>query len=122
MNVARMRLVDRWLGVPVCFVLSIWRRLFARHTPAAGVPQRLLFVKLAEQGSTVLAQAALQTAIARVGAENVFFLLFAENRPILDVLELIPPQNIVAIDARGLLRAVWGSLAAVWALHASAQD
>ena len=79
MNVARMRLVDRWLGVPVCFLLSMWRRLFGRRAPATSVPpRRLLFVKLAEQGSTVLAQAALQTAIDKVGAANVFFLLFAE--------------------------------------------
>ena len=74
-------------------------------------------MKLAEQGSTVLAQAALQTAIDKVGADNVFFLLFAENRPILDLLDVIPPRNIVAIDARGLLRAVWGSLAAVWKMR-----
>jgi ADP-heptose:LPS heptosyltransferase len=118
MNVARMRLIDRWLGVPVCLLLSVWRKLFGRRTPAIGIrPRRLLFVKLAEQGSTVLAQVALQTAIDKVGANNVFFLLFTENRPILDLLDVIPPQNIVAIDARGLLRAVWGSLAAVWKLR-----
>jgi ADP-heptose:LPS heptosyltransferase len=118
MNVARMRLMDCWLGVPVCLLLSVWRKLFGRRTPPTGIrPRRLLFVKLAEQGSTVLAQAALQTAIDKVGAENVFFLLFAENRPILDLLEVIPPQNIVAIDARGLMRAVWGSLTAICKLR-----
>jgi ADP-heptose:LPS heptosyltransferase len=118
MNVARMRLVDRWLGVPICFMLTVFRKLYGRRTPEPSChPERILFVKLAEQGSTVLAQAALHTAIEKVGAANVFFLLFAENRPILDLLDVIPPENIVAIDAGGLLRAVRGALAAVWRLR-----
>jgi ADP-heptose:LPS heptosyltransferase len=115
MNVARMRLLDRWLGVPVCLLLTLWRKVFGRGAPDRSVaPKRILFVKLAEQGSTVLAQGALHAAIRRVGRDNVYFLLFAENRPILDLLDLIPRANVIAIDARGLLRTLWRAAAAVW--------
>ena len=64
MNVASMRAVDRWLGVPVCAALSLIAR-FTRypHATAARTPRRLLFVKLAEQGSTVLAHAAISRAV-----------------------------------------------------------
>jgi ADP-heptose:LPS heptosyltransferase len=118
MNVARMRLVDRWLGAPVCFLLTLLRRVFGRRTPDPTFrPRRILFVKLAEQGSTVLAQGALHAAFRKVGRSNVFFLLFKENRPILDLLDVIPPQNIIAIDARGLFGAIRGALAAVWRLR-----
>src|SRR5262245_54270847 len=99
MNVARMRMIDRWLGSPVCFFLTLWRKLLGRRVPGSDYkPQRILFVKLAEQGSTVLAQGALQAAIRKVGRENVYFLLFAENRPILDILGLVPSENVIAID------------------------
>lgn len=118
MKVAHMRLVDRWLGVPVCFLLTLWRRLFGRRPPdRTFTPRRILFVKLAEQGSTVLAQDALAEAIYRVGRENVFFLLFEENRPILDVLDLLPPENIIAITSGGLLRTIRSAFAAVWKLR-----
>jgi ADP-heptose:LPS heptosyltransferase len=118
MNVSRMRFVDRWLGMPVCLALTLFRKLFGRRTPDLSFrPGRILFVKLAEQGSTVLAQGALEAAINKVGRENVYFLLFAENRPILDLLDLIPPRNIVAINARGLFRATLGALAAVFRLR-----
>ena len=52
MNVSGMRLADRWLGVPVCFLLTLIRRLgdILRRRPAQ--VRRILFVKLAEQGST----------------------------------------------------------------------
>lgn len=118
MNVAKMRLLDRWLGVPTCWLLTLWRSLFGRRPPGPPfAPRKILFVKLAEQGSTVLAQSALHAAIRRVGRENVYFLLFAENRPILDFLDLVPAENIIAIDARGLPRVVWSALGAVWRLR-----
>jgi ADP-heptose:LPS heptosyltransferase len=114
MNITRMRRIDRWIGVPVCFLLTCLRRILPRRTPEAAFrPRRILFVKLAEQGSTVLAHGALRRAAEKVGRENVFFLLFAENRPILDLMDVIPPANVIAINARGLLAAVWGALAAI---------
>ncbi len=118
MDVSRMRRLDRWLGVPVCWLLTRWRRLFGGRCPRPDQPsRRILFIKLAEQGSTVLAQGALRAACDRVGAENVFFLVFAENRAILDLLGLIPAANVITIDARGLWRTVCGAFAAVWRLR-----
>lgn len=123
MNVAQMRRIDRWLGIPVCLMLTWWRRCFGRRVPAAlQKPRRLLFIKLAEQGSTVLAQQALRAAIDRVGRDNVYFLLFAENRPILDVLGLVPAENVIAIRTGGLLRTVWGALRALLQLRRARID
>lgn len=123
LNVARMRRIDRWLGTPVCFLLTCWRYLFDRRVPDRGEkPRRILFLKLAEQGSTVLAQAALHAAIRRVGRDHVYFLLFAENRPILDLLDLVPPENIVAMETRGLFRTVWGAGKALWRLRRARID
>ena len=123
MNVARMRLLDRWLGTPVCFLLTLWRKVFGRRTPDRSfVPRRILFVKLAEQGSTVLAQGALNAAVRRVGRDNVYFLVFGENRPILDLLDVIPRENVVTINAAGLLRAFWGALSAIWKLRRTGID
>ena len=114
MKVARMRLIDRWLGVPVCFLLTVVRRLLGRRPPEQGFAlRRILFVKLAEQGSTVLAKAALDRAVGKVGRDNVFFLLFAENRPILDLMGVIPAQNVIAINASNVPRAILSALAAI---------
>ncbi|MFO0966791.1 MAG: glycosyltransferase family 9 protein [Gemmataceae bacterium] len=118
MKVATMRLLDRWLGVPACFLLSGWRRLFGRRTPDLSFqPRRVLFVKLAEQGSTVLAYPVLKSAVDRFGRENVFFLLFAENRPVLDFLDVIPSENVIAINARGIVRTMFGAVKALWRLR-----
>jgi ADP-heptose:LPS heptosyltransferase len=98
MNVQALVKVDRWLGVPLCFLLSAFRRLVGRRQPDCSAPPRnLLFVKLAEQGATVLAVPAIRRAVELVGRENVYFLVLKENRFILDVLNLIPASNVITI-------------------------
>jgi ADP-heptose:LPS heptosyltransferase len=118
MNVARMRRLDRWLGVPACWLLTCYRRLLGeRTTGAAQSAQRILFIKLAEQGSTVLADDALRAACDRVGRDNVFFLVFEENRSIVDLLGVIPAANVITINAKRLTSAVCGAVAAVHRLR-----
>ena len=107
MKPATIRRVDAWLGQPACFVLTLalrCARFFrSRPAPAAAPPRRILFIKMTEQGATVLAHAAVARAAAMVGRENVYFWVFEENRPILDLMGLIPPENVIAVRATGLV-------------------
>ena len=109
-NVSTMRRIDRWVGVPCCLLLTLLRKIAERwaRKPAPGQASRILFVKLAEQGATVLAYPAIRQAVDRVGRENVFFLVFEENRFILDVMQVIPAANVITIPAGGLWRLIRG--------------
>jgi ADP-heptose:LPS heptosyltransferase len=105
MNVRLLQRIDRFVGVPLCFGLTVARMVFGRRLrPGSPLARRILFVKLAEQGSTVLAVPAIRRAIEMAGRENVYFVVFEENRFILDLLELIPEQNVITIRAQGFLR------------------
>ncbi|MDW8309779.1 MAG: glycosyltransferase family 9 protein [Verrucomicrobiales bacterium] len=104
MNVKALQRADQWLGVPLCFALTLWRAVLRRAAPPATPPRSILFVKLAEQGSTVLAWAALRRAVEMVGRDHVYFLVLEENRFILDVLDVIPRQNVIPVAGKG----VWG--------------
>lgn len=112
MKASTIRFVDRWLGIPTCAVLTLWRRLFDRRRGDTPV-RRILFLKLVEQGATVLAAPALRKAVERVGAENVFFMVLEENRPILDMLEIVRPENVISIPKGGLLTTLGGLVAAI---------
>lgn len=101
-KVRLLQWLDHRLGVPLCWVATQLRRigdLFDSGRPAPP-PRRLVFIKLAEQGSTVLAFDALQHAVARVGAKNVYFLVFQNNRFILDLLRVVPPENVLEVESR----------------------
>lgn len=108
MKPATIRRVDAWLGQPACFVLTLVRRCLRpftggpRHDPHP--PAKILFIKMTEQGATVLAHAAVARAAAMVGPNNVYFWVFEENRPILDLMGIIPPENVIAVRATGLVR------------------
>jgi ADP-heptose:LPS heptosyltransferase len=104
MNVQFLQRVDRFAGVPLCFCLTVARKIFGRRPPSGPAPiRRILFVKLAEQGSTVLAIPAIRRAVQLAGRENVYFVVFEENRFILDLLELIPEENVITIRAQGFV-------------------
>lgn len=112
-SVARMRLADRWLGIPACAVLTALRSIVEPRTTGPAHPRRIVFVKLAEQGSTVLASGAIRRAIEIVGRDNVFFLAFEENRHILDAMALIPEGNVITIRTGTLAATVTGALRAI---------
>lgn len=113
MNVAALQKIDRWLGIPLCLALSFFRKLTDFGPKLTGKPRNILFVKLAEQGSTVLAYPAIRRAVEMVGRENVHFIVFDENRFILEALELIPKENIIAISFKSFPDLIATSLQAV---------
>lgn len=101
--------IDSLLGSLLCSLLTAQRRVWDLFIPRArreakAAPTRILFLKLIEQGATVLAAPAIRRAVEKVGRENVFFLVFAENRPIVDILELLPRENVIEVRHDNLVR------------------
>ena len=95
---------DRWIGVPCCAILTLLRGIFQFAEPSGPHQlRRILFVKFAEQGSTVLAYPAIRRAIDMVGGENVYFVVFDGNRFILDAMDVIPEENVITIATYSLL-------------------
>ena len=109
-NTPLFQRMDRWVGGAACLAcegLGIFRGL----SPSSSTGRKgLLFVKLAEQGSTVLAGAAIRDAVGKFGRENVYFLVFDENRFILDAHDLIPRENVLTIDTGSLKNIVLSAL------------
>lgn len=95
-----IRLMDVWLGRICCFLLTLLRRIcvaLSGDVLTSHPISKILFLKLIEQGATVLAAGAIQRAVDMVGRENVYFCVFAENREILDVLNMIPKGNVFTL-------------------------
>jgi ADP-heptose:LPS heptosyltransferase len=115
LDTRKLQIIDRIVGVPLCAVFTLLRRLKGdRFVPErVELPRNVLFVKLAEQGSTVLAYPAISRALQLVGRENVFFLVFEENRFILDAMGLIPAGNIITIRHKNPFELAWQALQAL---------
>ena len=113
-RISTLQRTDRWVGAPLCAILTLFRRIFESGGPSGRRQvQRILFVKFAEQGSTVLAYPAIRRAIEMVGRENVYFVVFEDNRFILDAMEIIPDGNVITIATKSLFGLATGALRAV---------
>jgi ADP-heptose:LPS heptosyltransferase len=113
-GISALQRTDRWIGAPLCAVLTLLRRIFEfARRPGRRKVQRILFVKFAEQGSTVLAYPAILRAIEMVGRENVYFVVFQDNRFILDAMNVIPEENVVTIATHSPLGLGLSALRAV---------
>jgi ADP-heptose:LPS heptosyltransferase len=106
-----MHLLDYWLGIPLCAVLSVIERARTLLSPPATTPpRRMLVIELSEMGSVVMAYPALAEAVERLGAENVWFLTFARNRDGVAILGLLPESQILTISDRSLVAFVRDAL------------
>jgi ADP-heptose:LPS heptosyltransferase len=104
LKVSFMQTVDYWAGVPLCLALSTWHGLVSRLRPRpAKTPKNILFIELSEMGSAIIAYSALAKAKADFVGSQVYFLIFKRNRESVDLLGLIPPENVLVIEDRSLL-------------------
>src|SRR5438132_3856599 len=113
-GISTLQGTDRWVGGPICAILTLFRKIFgSTGRPGPRQVERILFVKFAEQGSTVLAYPAILRAIEMVGRENVYFVVFEDNRFILDAMEIIPEGNVITIATNSLFGLATGAFRAV---------
>jgi ADP-heptose:LPS heptosyltransferase len=73
-------------------------------------------------GSTVLAYPAVMEIKRRIPRAQIFFLVFDENRPILEALDVTPRENVVSLRSAGLAALLWDGCRAVWRLRKAKID
>jgi lipopolysaccharide heptosyltransferase II len=101
MNIRLQRALDRYVGVPLCALFSLQHRLYHR-APRAGRPRRILVILLSEMGSLVLAHRMFERLKRTYPEASIHALVFAKNREVLDLLEIIPAENVLTVSDASL--------------------
>ena len=109
-NVDAIRRVDRFVGTPLCWALTVCRWIARLAGTTSPPPRRVLVIKLTEMGSTVLAYPALRALQKAIPDVEIHFLVFENNRAILDALNMTPPSRIFSVSVKSPL----GTLADAW--------
>ncbi|NOR16037.1 MAG: hypothetical protein GQ544_10045, partial [Candidatus Aminicenantes bacterium] len=101
MQVDLMRRVDKWLGIPLCFFFTCCEYLakLFRAKQEKHSPEKILFIELSEMGSIVLAYSLFKKTQALYPGAELHFLTFSPNRHALDLLKVIPEENVLTIDS-----------------------
>ena len=101
MDVKLQRKIDQVLGSWICRILSFYNSIKPR-------PQRpdkirsILIILLSEMGSIVLAYPMFRRLKEKYPEAEISFLLFKKNREILEILDIVPDENIFTIDNSSL--------------------
>ena len=117
MNIKFQRTVDRYAGVPICALLSLLDRIRGKAKVSA-TPRRILIILLSEMGSLVLAHPMFARLKQKYPDASIHVLLFAKNREVLDLLGVIPEENVLTLDDSSLGGLVRDSIKAIRTLRA----
>jgi len=114
MKVDTMRRIDYYVGVPLCYLGSIFQKtlkLFIKQDKTA--PKNVLFIELSEMGSAILVDPAMRKLQKEAGA-NLHFAIFKKNKPSLDLLGTVGQENIYTIREDNLISFVLDTLKFLW--------
>lgn len=111
MNVDTMRRLDYWLGIPLTALSTPLIKLLdtLHRPPVPETPKKVLLVELSEMGSTILADPAMRELQHRFNAE-LHFVIFAKNKPSLDLLNTVPQENIFTLREDSLTTLITDAL------------
>jgi len=94
-----MRAIDKYVGVPLCFIATVFCKIFCRYKKGQPI-KNVLFIELSEMGSAVLVDPAMRKVQKKYNGE-LFFLIFQKNKASLELLQTVPNDNIFTIRPEG---------------------
>jgi len=107
MNVDLMRVVDKWIGVPLCFLLTLVDKLLRmtkRPMSQRAAIHKILFIQLSEMGSTISAYSAIRKAQEAYPEARVYYCIFEDMKGGLELLDVIPREQLFTISSTSLPR------------------
>ena len=101
MKVNTQRLIDRYIGTIVCRIFSLYYRFFRKDSKPVEI-KKILIILLSEMGALVLAYPMFQRLKEKFPEAALHVMLFEKNREVLDLLGVIPPENILTINDKSM--------------------
>jgi lipopolysaccharide heptosyltransferase II len=109
MNIQFQRRLDRVLGTFICWLFSIFFRKDA-VTSIQSKPKNLLVILLSEMGSLILAYPMFEFIGRKYPGASIHVLLLDQNKEILELIDVVPPGNILTVRNTSLIRMLLDSL------------
>ncbi|OGQ96074.1 MAG: hypothetical protein A2521_13275 [Deltaproteobacteria bacterium RIFOXYD12_FULL_57_12] len=99
MKITTLRILDLWVGRPICWFLTILyklKRFFIKKEQPEN-PRKILFIKLFGAGSIVLAIPTIKAARKFFPEARIFFLTFRGNEVVLTLTGLVAERDIFTV-------------------------
>ena len=104
--------MDRFVGPCLCWLLTVLHRL-KRGDSSPPDARRILVIVLSEMGALVLTRPMFDRLRRNHPSATLFVLCSEQNRPALDLLDLVPAEQVITVRTGSLAAFVGDSLRAV---------
>ena len=101
MKIETQRLIDRTVGTLICRIFSIFNR-FSQKKPGPDETKRILIIILSEMGALVLGYPMFQRLKEKFPEASLHIMLFEKNREVVELLGIIPTENIITINDKSM--------------------
>jgi ADP-heptose:LPS heptosyltransferase len=112
MKIETQRLIDRYVGTLICRIFSLYYRLFKKESDTAET-QKILIILLSEMGALVLAHPMFQRLKEKYPRARLYVMLFEKNREVVELLRIVPPENIITVKDASMLAFIRDTLNAL---------
>ncbi|PIZ56197.1 hypothetical protein COY23_03475 [bacterium (Candidatus Torokbacteria) CG_4_10_14_0_2_um_filter_35_8] len=99
MNPGLARYLDKYIGTPLCFLLTIidsFIKIFKREKKIKS-PKKVLFIELSEMGSAILSYSAIKKLQQKFPKAKTYFLIFKKNKESVEILDIISKERVLTI-------------------------
>lgn len=97
--------VDYWVGIPICFCLSLFDKLkkfFIIREKKECLYKKIMFLELSEMGSAILGYSAIKKTKELYPNAEFYFLIFKENAESVYILDMFLRENVFVIRSKNL--------------------
>src|ERR1041385_2757164 len=117
-----MRVFDRFLGIPICWLLGIYRLISPsrRKISSSNVVKNILVIKCFGLGSILLCTPALSILKKTFPQARLHFLSFASNRELLERIPLI--DTVLTVDTSSFIGFIADTLKTLWHVRTTFYD
>jgi len=102
MKIETQRFIDRFVGSLICRIFSFFYQIFKKE-PTTVETEKILIILLSEMGALVLAHPMFQRLKEKYPRAGLHVMLFEKNREVVELLELVAPENIITIKDTSML-------------------
>ena len=92
-----LRFIDKYAGMLICFFFSLIFKMKRRRKLER--IKNVLLLEFFEMSASILAYSSIKYIKAKLDNPNIFFLCLDQSKSCLELLAVIPSQNIYAINA-----------------------
>jgi ADP-heptose:LPS heptosyltransferase len=113
-----LRLLDRYIGTLLCWMLS-WFRGVRPYNPSA---KKILLIELFEMGASIMIIPTIRHILKERPEAQIYVLTSKGNRNSWDLSGLIDPERIICLDGKNLWSFGASALRAIFAIRAIGVD